>query len=255
MALAPSLWWLAAARIIGGITTASFSTASAYLADVTPPEGRAKAYGLIGAAWSAGFVAGPLIGGLLGEWSPRSPFWAAAALSAAAFLYGLVILPESLPKDKRIAFSWKRANPLGALKLLRSHPELTGLASVNFLLWFAHHVFTAVFVLYAAHRYGWGPSQVGGLLALTGVLDIVMHGLVTGRLVERWGDSVSKAHRRARHLRDARVRSPGERGGPDKTDGLSRTGLALAAKRPDRRFGVRCGRIVFIAAAADEGRR
>lgn len=189
VALAPNLWWLAAARIIGGITTASFSTASAYLADVTPPEGRAKAYGLIGAAWSAGFVAGPLLGGLLGDWSPRAPFWAAGALSAAAFLYGLLVLPESLAPDKRMAFSWRRANPLGSLRLLRSHPELTGLASVNFLLWFAHHVFTAVFVLYAAYRYGWGPSQVGGLLALTGVLDMIMQGLVTSRLVKRYGDS------------------------------------------------------------------
>jgi len=191
VALAPNLWWLAAARIIGGITTASFSTASAYLADVTPPEGRAKAYGLIGAAWSAGFVAGPLLGGLLGDWSPRAPFWAAGALSATAFLYGLLVLPESLAPDKRMAFSWRRANPVGSLRLLRSHPELTGLAGVNFLLWFAHHVFTAVFVLYAAYRYGWGPSQVGGLLALTGGLDMLMQGLVTSRLVKRYGDSTA----------------------------------------------------------------
>ena len=189
VALAPNLWWLAAARIIGGITTASFSTASAYLADVTPPEGRAKAYGLIGAAWSAGFVAGPLLGGLLGDWSPRAPFWAAGALSAVAFVYGLFVLPESLAPDKRMAFSWKRANPVGSLRLLRSHPELTGLAGVNFLLWFAHHVFTAVFVLYAAYRYDWGPSQVGALLALTGVLDMIVQGLVTGRLVKRFGDA------------------------------------------------------------------
>lgn len=189
VALAPNLWWLVVARIVGGITTASFSTASAYLADVTPPESRAKAYGLIGAAWSAGFVAGPLLGGLLGEYSARAPFWAAAALSAAAFAYGLFVLPESLPADKRMAFSWRRANPVGSLKLLRSHPELTGLASVNFLLWFAHHVFTAVFVLYAAYRYDWGPREVGLLLALVGGLDMVVQGLVTGRLVKVWGDS------------------------------------------------------------------
>ncbi len=189
VALAPNLWWLAAARIIGGITTASFSTASAYLADVTPPEGRAKAYGLIGAAWSAGFVAGPLLGGLLGEYSPRAPFWVAAALSGAAFLYGLLVLPESLAPDKRMPFSWKRANPLGSLRLLTSHPELKGLASVNFLLWFSHHVFTAVFVLYAAHRYGWGPGEVGLLLALSGGLDMIVQGLVTGRMVARYGDS------------------------------------------------------------------
>jgi len=189
VALAPNLWWLVAARLLGGITTASFSTASAYLADVTPPEGRAKAYGLIGAAWSAGFVAGPLLGGVLGDWSLRAPFWAAAALSAAAFAYGLFVLPESLPVDKRMPFSWGRANPLGSLKLLRSHPELSGLASVNFLLWFSHHVFTAVFVLYAAYRYEWGPSQVGGVLALVGVLDMIVQGLLTGRMVKRFGDA------------------------------------------------------------------
>lgn len=189
VALAPNLWWLAAARIIGGITTASFSTASAYLADVTPPEARARAYGMIGAAWSAGFVAGPLLGGVLGEYSARAPFWAAAALSGVAFVYGLIVLPESLSPDKRMAFSWKRANPLGSLKLLRSHPELSGLASVNFLLWFSHHVFTAVFVLYAAYRYGWGPGEVGALLALVGVLDMIVQGLITGRLVKIWGDS------------------------------------------------------------------
>ena len=189
VALAPNLWWLVVARLIGGITTASFSTASAYLADVTPPEGRAKAYGLIGAAWSAGFVAGPLLGGVLGDWSLRAPFWAAAALSAAAFAYGLFVLPESLPPENRMAFSWKRANPLGSLKLLRSHPELSGLAGVNFLLWFSHHVFTAVFVLYAAYRYRWGAFEVGGVLALVGVLDMIVQGVITGRMVKRFGDA------------------------------------------------------------------
>lgn len=189
VALAPNLWWLVAARLIGGITTASFSTASAYLADVTPPEGRARAYGMIGAAWSAGFVAGPLLGGVLAEWSPRAPFWAAAVLSAAAFAYGLFVLPESLPADKRMAFSWRRANPVGSLKLLRSHPELGGLAGVNFLLWFSHHVFTAVFVLYAAYRYQWGAFEVGAVLALVGVLDMIVQGLLTGRLVRRLGDA------------------------------------------------------------------
>src|SRR3546814_2146042 len=140
MALAPDLWWLARGRIIAGVTSASFTTAFAYMADITEPEHRARGYCLIGAAFSAGFVAGPLLGGVLGEWSPRAPFWAAAALSGVAFLYGAFVLPESLPPERRMAFSWKRANPLGALRLLRSHPELTGLAGVNFLLYFAHHV-------------------------------------------------------------------------------------------------------------------
>lgn len=188
MALAPSLWWLALARMVGGITSSSFTTVYAYMADITEPENRAKAYGLIGAAFSGGFMLGPVIGGLLGEVSPRLPFWAAAGMSALAFLYGWLILPESLKVENRMAFSWRRANPFGALKLLRSHRELTGLATVNFLLYFAHHVFSAVFVLYAAYRYGWTPIQVGLCLALAGVLDMTVQGLLTGPVVKRLGD-------------------------------------------------------------------
>lgn len=188
MALAPNLWWLAAGRIVSGITTASFTTVYAYMADITTPENRARGYGLIGAAFSAGFVAGPLLGGVLGEWSPRAPFWAAAAMSTLAFAYGAFVLPESLAPDKRMAFSWSRANPLGALRLLRSHQELTGLAVVNFLLYFAHHVFSAVFVLYAADRYGWGAWQVGLLLAMVGALDMLVQGTLTGPAVRRFGD-------------------------------------------------------------------
>lgn len=188
MAVAPSLWWLALGRLIAGVTSASFTAVFAYMADITEPANRARGYGLIGAAFSAGFVAGPVLGGLLGEWSPRAPFWTAAVLSGLAFLYGLLILPESLPPERRMAFSWRRANPFGALRLLRSHPELTGLAVVNFLLYFSHHVFSAVFVLYAGYRYGWTPWQVGVLLAMVGVLDLLVQGLVVGPSVKRWGD-------------------------------------------------------------------
>ena len=188
MALAPNLWWLAVGRILGGVTSSSFTTVYAYMADITPPEKRSRAYGLIGAAFSAGFVAGPLIGGVLGEWGPRVPFWAAAALGAIAFLYGFFVLPESLRPENRMAFSWRGANPFGALKLLRRHPELSGLALVNFLLWFAHHLFSAVFVLYAAYRYGWGAFEVGALLAMVGLLDMLVQGVLVGPVVKRWGD-------------------------------------------------------------------
>lgn len=188
MAVAPDLWWLALGRIIAGITSSSFTTVFAYMADITAPEARARAYGLIGAAFSGGFVAGPVVGGFLGEISPRAPFWFAAALSGAAFLYGLIVLPESLEERNRAPFSWARANPFGALKLLASHPELGGLAVVNFLLHFAHHVFSAVFVLYAGLRFGWGPWEVGMLLAMVGVLDMIVQGLITGRAVARFGD-------------------------------------------------------------------
>ena len=188
MAVAPDLWWLALGRIIAGITSSSFTTIYAYMADITAPEKRARAYGLIGAAFSGGFVLGPVLGGFLGEFGPRVPFWFAAALSAVAFFYGLLVLPESLPVGKRMKFSWKRANPVGSLILLRRHPELSGLSIVNFLLYFAHHVFSAVFVLYAAWRYGWGPREVGLLLALVGVLDMVVQGGLVGPVVKRLGD-------------------------------------------------------------------
>lgn len=188
MALAPNLWWLAAGRIIGGITSSSFTAVYAYLADIIPPEGRAKAYGLVGAAFSAGFIAGPALGGVLGEWGPRTPFWVAAALSGIAFLYGLFVLPESLPKERRMAFAWSRANPLGAFRLLRRHAELTGLAWVYFLLYFAHHVFSAVFVLYAAHRYGFGPLETGLLLAFAGLLEMLVQIFLVGRVSGWLGD-------------------------------------------------------------------
>ena len=188
MAVAPNLWWLAVGRLLGGLTSSSFTTIYAYMADITAPEKRARAYGLIGAAFSGGFVLGPVLGGFLGEVDPRLPFWAAAALSGLAFLYGAVVLPESLPVEKRMVFSWKRANPVGAMVLLLRHRELAGLSVVNFLLYFAHHVFSAVFVLYAAYRYGWGPREVGFLLAMVGVLDMVVQGVLTGPVVARLGD-------------------------------------------------------------------
>lgn len=188
MALAPNLWWLALGRILAGVTSSSFTTIYAYMADVTAPEDRARGYGLIGAAFSFGFVLGPALGGLLGHFGPRVPFWVAAGLSGVAFLYGLLVLPESLPVEKRMAFSWRRANPVGAMILLMRHFELLGLAMVNFLLYFAHHVFSAVFVLYAGFKFGWGPLQVGLLLAMVGVLDMLVQGGLVGRMSKRFGD-------------------------------------------------------------------
>lgn len=188
MALAPNLWWLAVGRILGGMTSASFTALYAYVADITEPADRARAFGLIGAAFSGGFVLGPALGGVLGELGPRVPFWAAAGLSGLAFIYGWLVLPESLPVDKRMAFSWARANPVGALMLLKRHAELLGLAGVNFLLYFAHHVFSAAFVLYAGHRYGLGTLEVGLLLATAGVLDMTVQGLVVAPVTARLGD-------------------------------------------------------------------
>src|SRR5262245_34353500 len=161
MALAPSIAWLFVGRVISGITAASISTAHAYVADVTPPERRAKAYGLLGAAFGIGFILGPAFGGVLGAMHPRLPFWVAAAFSLLAAASGLVRLPQRLPAERRTAFSWRRTNPLGALNLLRSHRELSGLATTNFLVNLAHVVFPTVFVMFAGYRSGWDARAVG----------------------------------------------------------------------------------------------
>ena len=188
MALAPNLAWLFLGRIISGITAASVSTGMAYIADVTPPERRAAAFGRIGVAFGLGFVLGPALGGLLGSVDPRLPFWVAAALSLANALYGWFILPESLPPEKRRPFQWRRANPLGSLRLLRSHPELSGLAGVVFLSNLAHAVLPATFVLYTGYRYGWTARDVGLVLAGVGICSAIVQGLLVGPAVRRFGE-------------------------------------------------------------------
>lgn len=188
MALAPSLGWLFLGRVLSGMTAASFSAAGAYIADVTPEERRSKAFGLIGAAFGAGFVLGPAIGGLLGEFGPRVPFWAAATLSLLNGLYGLFVLPESLPRERRAPFSWRRANPLGSLKLMRSHRELLGLAGVLVLFHLACHALPSIFVLYTSYRYGWSTFDVGVMLAMTGIGNIVVQALVVGAAAKHLGD-------------------------------------------------------------------
>jgi DHA1 family tetracycline resistance protein-like MFS transporter len=188
MALAPTLSWLFVGRVISGITSASFATAAAYIADVTPPEQRAKSFGFIGAAFGLGFVLGPALGGLLGTFSPRLPFWVSAVLCLANAMYGLFVLPESLPPERRSAFSWSRANPLGSLRLLRSHHELFGLASVTFLYYVAHEVLPSTFVLYTGYRYGWESATVGLTLALVGVCTAIVSGGLVGPIVARIGE-------------------------------------------------------------------
>jgi DHA1 family tetracycline resistance protein-like MFS transporter len=188
MALAPSLGWLFLGRTISGITAASVPTAGAYIADVTPAEKRAAAFGLLGAAFGMGFVLGPALGGVLGSISPRLPFWAAACLSLVNAMYGLFVLPESLPPERRAPFTWRRANPLGSLALLRAHPELTGLASVNFLAYVAHEVLPSVFVLYTGYRYGWDARAVGLTLAGVGVTWGLVQGGMVRPAVTRFGE-------------------------------------------------------------------
>jgi len=173
MALAPTLALLFIGRVISGITASSFSTAGAYIADVTAPEKRAQAFGMMGAAFGVGFVIGPALGGVLGHLDPRLPFWVAGALAFANAAYGFFILPESLPVEKRSPFiAWKKANPVGSLKLLRSHPELSGLAITYFLFQLAHYVLPSVAVLYASYRYGWNAQTMGLSLAAVGICNI-----------------------------------------------------------------------------------
>jgi len=188
MALAPTISWLFVGRVISGITGASFTTAGAYIADVTPPEKRAASYGMMGAAWGLGFVLGPALGGLLGGIDPRLPFWVAAALTLLNALYGIFVLPESLPADRRASFSWQRANPVGALRLLRSHPQLLGLASVSSIYFLAHHVLPSVFVLYASYRYGWSERTVGLTLAGVGVCNTAVQAGLVRPIVARFGE-------------------------------------------------------------------
>ena len=188
MALAPSLLWLFVGRVISGITAASISTAYAYIADVTAGEKRAARFGLLGVAFGAGFVFGPALGGLAGNISPRLPFWIAAALSLANALYGLLVLPESLPPERRSGFVWRRANPFGALTLLRSQSQLSALAAVNFLGNLAHASLPSIGVLYMQYRYGWDERTVGFTMAGVGLCAMIVQGGLIGRTVRRFGE-------------------------------------------------------------------
>ena len=187
MALAGGIPWLLIGRAISGMFAASISTAYAYIADVTPPELRAGRFGMLGAAFGVGFIAGPAIGGLLGGMDPRLPFWVAAGLSLANAAYGYFILPESLPAERRDSFRWSRANPFASLKLLRSRSELLGLAGVGFLSNFAHFVLPSTMVLYASFRYGWDTRTVGFFLMAVGLCSAVVQGGMVRPLVARFG--------------------------------------------------------------------
>jgi DHA1 family tetracycline resistance protein-like MFS transporter len=155
---------------------------------VTPPEKRAASYGLIGAAWGMGFIIGPGVGGMLGLLSPRLPFVGAAVLALINVAYGFFILPESLPPERRRPFSWSRANPVGSLRLLRSHRELAGLASVYGLYWLAHNVLPSVCMLYVGYRYHWDSGTRGLLLTATGIGNVIVQAVLVKRVVAVWGE-------------------------------------------------------------------
>ena len=187
MALSPTIGWLFIGRVISGITASSVPTAMAYISDVVPKEKRAGAFGMIGVAFGLGFILGPGIGGPLADISPRLPFWVAAGFSLANWLYGYIFVPESLRQEHRKIFTLRRANPIGSLVLLRSHPELWKLASLQFLAYVSHEVFV-IWALYAIYRFAWNQTTIGISLALVGVFTAAISGGLTGRIVAWLGE-------------------------------------------------------------------
>lgn len=188
MGLAPNLWWLFVGRVINGITAATYSTANAYIADVTPPEKRAASFGYIGAAWGVGFIVGPALGGALGNIELRLPFWVAAGLTLANAAYGFFILPESLPRERRTPFRLSRANPIGALALAREVHGLVGLLTMQVLFILAHFSLPSAFVLYAGYRYHWTPAQVGYTLTFVGACTALVQAGLLGPVVRAFGE-------------------------------------------------------------------
>ncbi len=188
MALAPNLTWLFIGRLLSGATAATIPTASAYIADVTPPEQRAAKFGMLSAAFGLGFVVGPALGGWLGSVDPRLPFWLAGVLSLLNTAWGVFVLPESLPTARRSTFSWRTANPLGGLVFLRQDTTLLVLGAASFLSFLAHESLPGVFVLYTAHRYQWGEGMTGAALAIVGIAATIVSGFVVGPLVRVMGE-------------------------------------------------------------------
>jgi DHA1 family tetracycline resistance protein-like MFS transporter len=188
MGFAPTLTWLFVGRAVAGIAGAVYAPAMAYIADVSTPEKRAQSFGLVGAAFGVGFIIGPAIGGLLGELGPRAPFFVAAGLAALNFLYGLFVLPESLPKDRRRRFEWARANPLGALAALRRYPAVISIACAVFVWQLAHQIYPSTWSFFAKLRFDWSEGMIGASLAFVGVMMAFTQGFLTGRVVSRWGE-------------------------------------------------------------------
>lgn len=176
LAFAPTVGWLFVGRIIAGITGASFTTASAYIADVSSPEKRAQNFGMIGVAFGLGFIIGPVIGGVLGKMDVHYPFYAAAALALLNAAYGFFILPESLSTDHRRPFSWKRSNPIGTLIQLKKYPTVIGLAVCLFIVYFAGHAVQSVWTFYTMQKFKWDEDVVGYSLGFIGLLIALVQG-------------------------------------------------------------------------------
>ncbi|WP_419165463.1 MFS transporter [Candidatus Palauibacter sp.] len=188
MGLAPSIGWLFAGRLIAGVMGASITTANAYIADVSEPEVRARNFGFVGVAFGLGFIFGPAIGGLLGGIDLRLPFFAAAGLALVNALYGIFVLPESLPPEKRDAFSWEKANPAGSLLVLRSYPLVAGLAVSFVFVIMAQRGLETVWVLYTGHKFGWDELANGLSLALVGLMAVLVQGGLVQPVIKRIGE-------------------------------------------------------------------
>lgn len=187
MAFAPTIGWLFVGRIIAGLFGASITTASAYIADISTPENRAQNFGMIGAAFGLGFIIGPVIGGILGEYGARVPFFAAAGLSLLNALYGYFVLPESLPLVNRRKFEWKRANPLGAFKHLRKYPEVSGLVISLVLIYVAAHAVQTTWTYYNIEKFGWSEQMIGYSLGLVGLMVALVQGGLIRLVMPRLG--------------------------------------------------------------------
>lgn len=191
LALAPNIFWLFIGRAIAGIGGASFTTASAYIADVSPPEKRGQNFGLIGVAFGLGFIIGPVIGGLSAHLGARAPFWISAGLSLLNFLYGYFILPESLPKRSRRRFEWRRANPVGALMQLRKYPVVSSLVVSLILLYIAAHAVQSTWSFYTMFKFGWNETMVGYSLGALGIMIAVVQGGLIRVAIPRIGQAKS----------------------------------------------------------------
>jgi DHA1 family tetracycline resistance protein-like MFS transporter len=188
LAVAPSLWFMLFARVLGGINGASFSVANAYASDISSTEGRARSFGLIGAAFGLGFICGPILGGLLGSIDLHLPFYVAAGLSLVNGLYGALVVPESLPRARRAPFALRRANPFAALLGLSRHPEVGPLVLVFALVILAQLILQTTWVLFTHFRFGWGPRDNGFALFCVGIVTAVVQGVLLGPMLRRFGD-------------------------------------------------------------------
>ena len=188
MGLAPTLAWLFIGRAISGAAGASFTPAYAYVADISPPERRAQNFGIVSASFGTGFIVGPAIGGLLGSLGPRAPFFVAAALSIVNFFYGFFVLPESLPPERRRAFQWRRANPLGTLAQMRKHPVVLGLLAALFLWGVANQVMPTTWAFYTKFRFGWSEAMIGASLAVAGLVMVSSQATMMRYVVPKLGE-------------------------------------------------------------------